>query len=397
MKGPAPPGTQVTYTIHTNSEDRSRALGLTANEPVIPIMMDIANPQKVRVAITGLSQSALHHTRVYVYDANTHYPGQYYDPTKSDNSEEMRTIRTILRQPAQKIDFARAKLVIDKLIDPSIDVESTLNTIAAMVGQIKALPEYGEDSAAKLQALRRYIYEPGAWNDNQPYRYDLDDPLGKNISNKLLAHYLATKKGNCVTMPLLFVILGQRLGLDITATTAPSHILVKVRDRPMGVWYNLEATSGAKPMREVWLRGQMPMTDEALANGLYLQPLTQKEVVALMATVLSEYALDQQAFDKALAIDNLTLEYYPKNVESMVRNGAACARLIRKYFIERYPTPSQIPTTYQGYYAYLGEQNRLWYANAEALGWREPTKEEDEQYLQKIDQVRQQQNPLLIR
>ena len=56
-----------------------------------------------------------------------------------------------------------------------------------------------------MQALKRYIYEPGEWNNFQPYQYDMDDPLGTKLSNKLLSHYLAAKKGNCVTMPFLFI------------------------------------------------------------------------------------------------------------------------------------------------------------------------------------------------
>ncbi len=31
-------------------------------------------------------------------------------------------------------------------------------------------------------------------------------------------------------MPFLFIILGQKLGLDVTASTAPEHVFVKYRD-----------------------------------------------------------------------------------------------------------------------------------------------------------------------
>lgn len=295
---------------------------------------------------------------------------------------EAGAIRKILGQPAERIDLARTKLTIDKMIDPSIDVESNLKTIDAMVARIRAMPEFGASSTSRLSALRRYVYESGAWNDRRAFRYDLDDPLGAKISNKLLPNYLASKKGNCVTMPFLFIILGQRLGIDVTASTAPMHIFVKFRN-DAGTWINLEATSSASPARDVWIRSQMPMTDQAIANGLYLQPLTKRETAAMMAATLAEFYLHRREYEKAIAMADVILEHYPKGVETMVLKGASYGRLIQR-FIDRYPSPSQIPANELGYYQYLFQSNSFWYAKAEALGWREETKAEEAKYLERV-------------
>lgn len=383
----APPGTKLTYSIAIGTETQTRKLDLIANRPFIPLIVDIPNPNRMRVAITGLTQPALKHTRVYVYDASSLPPGEYFDPARSD-FKEARDIRNILRQRVEEIDLTKTKLIIDRMIDPTIDVEANLKKIDTMAAGIRTMPEFGVSSASKLSALKRYVYEPGEWNDYRPFEYDLDDPFGMNISNKLLPTYLASRKGNCVTMPLLFIVLGQRLGIDVTASTAPKHLLVKWKNEA-GTWINLEATSGADPARDVWIRSQMPMTDQAIANGVYLQPLTKKETVAVMATTLAEYYLQQQKHEKAIAIADLVLEYHPKNVGMMTLKAAAYGRLTRRLFAEKYPSPSHIPVNQRNYYHYLAQNNRLWFAKAEALGWREETKEQDARYLQTIDQARQ--------
>jgi regulator of sirC expression with transglutaminase-like and TPR domain len=256
-----------------------------------------------------------------------------------------------------------------------------------MVAEIKKMPGFGTSSTASMLALKRYIYEPGEWNNFQFYQYDLDDPLGTKLSNKLLPRYLESKKGNCVTMPFLFVILGQRLGIDVTAATAPLHVLVKFKDET-GTSYNLETTSGANPARDVWYREQMPMTDESIAKGVYLRPLTKKETVAIMVNTLAEHYFEQGEFEKAITISNLTLEYYPRDVEAMVRKGSAYYRLLGKYYLEKYRSPDEIPDRAKGHYQYLSQSNLQWFAKAEALGWRQPTKEEDEKYIQKVSQER---------
>jgi regulator of sirC expression with transglutaminase-like and TPR domain len=386
IRNEAPQGTKVTYSITIGTETQARDLDLIANRPFIPLIVEIRHPSKMRVAVSGLSQPELNQTRVYTYEASSVPPGQYFDPARN-TFKETGVVRNILEQPAEAIDLARTKLIIDRMIDPTIDVEANLKKIDAMVTSIRMMREFGPANSSRLLALKRYIHESGAWNDYRPFQYDLDDPFGHDIRNKLLSVYVESRKGNCVTMPLFFIILGQRLGLDVTASTAPKHLLVKWKSEA-GLWVNLEATSGANPARDVWIRSQMPMTDQAIANGVYLQPLTKKETVAVMATTLAEYYLQQREYEKAIAIADVVLEYHPKNVGTMTLKAAAYGRLVRQRFAGKYPSPSQIPVSERSYYEYLAQNNHLWFAKAEALGWREETKEQEARYLQGIDQAR---------
>ncbi len=389
LKVPPLGSSKVVYSISIGDETQSRELDLVANQPFVPLITDIAAPQTVRIVIHGLTEPALQHTNVYVFDAATVAPGQYYDPAQNGVREAMR-VRALLNTQPEKIDLARVKLTIDKLIDSSVSVESTLQDLDAMIVTIKTLPEFSTSSASKLRALQRYIYERGEWNNQRPFEYDLDDPLGSKTSNKLLSSYLTSRKGNCVTMPLLFVILGQRLGVEVTASTAPKHILVKWKNE-VGTWINLEATSGANPARDVWIRQQMPMTDEALANGVYLQPLTKTETAALIASTLAEYYFGQHEYEKAIAIADVTLTYYPKDVGMMVLKGAAFGRLNREQLPGTFPAVALVPRDKIDRVQYLAQNNQRWFAKAEALGWREETLDDKAEYFRNIDQARREQ------
>ena len=53
--------------------------------------------------------------------------------TKPADHDSLQQIKALFEIPAQQIDLARAKLTIDKLVDPSIDVENALNSIDKMV------------------------------------------------------------------------------------------------------------------------------------------------------------------------------------------------------------------------------------------------------------------------
>lgn len=301
---------------------------------------------------------------------------------------EVARITAILKQPESEMDFGKIKLTIDKMIDPTINVDAGLKQIDGIVIQIRGMLRSNPSSNEKLLALKRYLYERGPWNGYEVFRYDFDDPRGTKIGNKLLSNYLSSKKGNCVSMPLLFIVLGQRLGLDVTASTAPEHVFVKYTDSDTGVTYSLEATSGASPARDIWIRQQSPMTDEAVANGIYLQKLTKRETVAVMAATLSENFSNRQEPEKMIAIADAVLPYYPKNVALILAKGSAYSMLMKKHFISKYPMPKDIPAKKQPYFRYLSEQNEFWYAKAEALGWRQPDMMQESRYLQAVSRAK---------
>ena len=185
-------------------------------------------------------------------------------------------------------------------------------------------------------------------------------------------------------MPLLFVILGQRLGIEVTASTAPEHVFVKYTDTVTRITYNLETTNGANPTRDVWYRQQMPMTDKAIANRLYLQKLTKRETVVVMAETLAQHYSENREAEKAITISNILLEYHPKFYSAMLRKGYSYYQLLAKHFLQKYPTPAQIPINERGYFQYLSDNNNLWYEKAESLGWQEPSQEQNQKYLNMV-------------
>ena len=56
---------------------------------------------------------------------------------------ELKQVQALLAAPKLQINFARAKLTIDQMVDPSMGLTTSI---------------------AKKDALRRYLYEAGNWN-----------------------------------------------------------------------------------------------------------------------------------------------------------------------------------------------------------------------------------------
>jgi hypothetical protein len=127
------------------------------------------------------------------------------------------SIKAELEKPDEVLDLGEFILSLQRMIDPSIDVPGSLKRLDGMAGELKAMFPVMANSRVKVEVLKKYLYVAGPWNDNRPFQYDLDDPLGQNIRNKLLSSYLDSHKGNCVSMPSLFVVLGRSRCLGATA------------------------------------------------------------------------------------------------------------------------------------------------------------------------------------
>lgn len=247
-------------------------------------------------------------------------------------------------------------------------------------------------SRDKVEALRAYLFDTSTWNFRQPFRYDLDDPFGSNIRNKLLPTYLATRKGNCISMPFLFIILGQKLGIDVTASTMPEHVFVKYRDET-GNLYNIEATSGGHFARDIWLQQQRPMTEKALANGIYMQSLSKKETVVMMADTLNEFYDQQGKPAHCWVLSELELKYYPKDVSAMLHISAASHQLREQYFADlrrKFPKQKSFTVSEEEYENLMRLERSAWHwwQEAVALGWHEPNKATRAKYLQIVNNTK---------
>lgn len=267
-----------------------------------------------------------------------------------------------------KEDYLQAKLAIDSIVDPSFSKTVVTKELDQLAAAARVMAGPSASDAVKLAALRKVIYSPGPWNGNRPFSYDHADPLGQNVRNKLLSTYLRTRRGNCVSMPTLFVVLARKLDLNVAFASAPLHVLVRYTD-PTGKSINLEATSGANLTRDAWYREKMPMSDRAVENGVYLRTLSREEGMAEMATTVVEHLTDAGRHQEAIEVADVILKHAPRNAYAMVRRGTAAAAILKADFFDKYPTPGQIPVNLVPRYRELAQMNNADFEAAEALGW----------------------------
>lgn len=296
---------------------------------------------------------------------------------------ELSPLRAQFEQPESSVDYADAKLIVDRLIDPSTDTAAVRRELDTWTKAVQGNIPVEATARDRLDALLKTLYQPGPWNQGWPFTYDLTDPLGKNPTNKRLATYLTTRKGNCVSMPILLAILGQRLDLPLTLATAPSHVLAKFADDTQQAWVNVEATAGGFKFDSSY-EHETGITPTAIENGIYLRPLTPRESVGVIASTLMEHYAAQRDSDALMAVANMALDANPKDPVAMVWKANAYYLQVQDRYVRRHPKASDIPLEQQADYLRLSGENLAWFTKAEQLGWVVKKPEQEANYLQSI-------------
>ena len=164
---------------------------------------------------------------------------------------------------------------------------------------------------------KRYVYAP--------FGYDFNDVFGHNSKEPLfVSKLLKTRKGNCRSLPYLYKILAEELGVSAHLALAPNHVYIKHNNKRNG-WFNTELTSGIFPI-DAWIMASGYVHVNAIINGVYMKALDNKESIALLLVDLAENYNDKYPNNDgsfALHCANRAIEVYPNFAKALILKAEA--------------------------------------------------------------------------
>ncbi len=209
---------------------------------------------------------------------------------------------------------------------------------------------------------------------HNPYHYDYNDYAGeKDYRNLFLTKCLATGFGQCASMPIVYLVLAEALGVKAYLSFAPQHGFVKYPDNDGNI-INYEPTSNWE-ITDKWYKDNMFISSDAVANGIYLDTLNSKQVVANCAFDLAiEYIKVDLTGNEDMILNCLKVgtRYFPKNnnlqslfiysmhLKTMLREEMRKNNITSLDDIERVPSAKKYYQEYlatEAYIAKLGYQD----------------------------------------
>ena len=157
-------------------------------------------------------------------------------------------------------DLLRGALLLAKLDNPEIEVESYLGSAARLAEEAKALAPENANDAERLAALDRLLFEELGFHGSRTNYYAR--------SNSYLNEVIDDREGLPVALSVLYIDLAKRLGLTVEGVGLPGHFVVR-----------FVPSEGEPQLIDVFDRGRRLTREEA--EALAGQPLDETAFATL--------------------------------------------------------------------------------------------------------------------
>ena len=224
----------------------------------------------------------------------------------------------------------------------------------------------------------------------QPIQYDFKDFKGeKDLSQVFVTKLLTSGKGQCHSMPLLYLCVAEILGAKANLSLAPEHSFIQVFDNN-NRRLSFECTNG-NLVSEGWLMQSGFINATALKNKTYLDTLSQRK---LFAQCLADLAIGYQ---KRFGNDDFLKEMQQKIEQIDSSNLAAkilSANMATVFALNQIksagsPRPEELANYPVAYQAYLQMQES--YTRLDNTGFQEMPPEIYQAWLKSIEKEQENQ------
>jgi regulator of sirC expression with transglutaminase-like and TPR domain len=130
----------------------------------------------------------------------------------------------MIQRPEADIDLARSALLVAAENDPELDVEAEMARLDGWAGELGRRLDPSWNNLQRLARLRTFMYEDlGFKGDVQGYY---------SPANSLLHSVMSRRLGIPLTLSIVFMEIGWRLGIPFEGVGFPGHFLVRLAGEP---------------------------------------------------------------------------------------------------------------------------------------------------------------------
>ncbi|CCZ09756.1 uncharacterized protein BN783_01030 [Odoribacter sp. CAG:788] len=266
-------------------------------------------------------------------------------------------------------------------LDGNLDYDeycTGIDTVATFLRNFITANGLDQYKTAGNYALFEYFSRPYSGNGHKPFTYDYEDFGGTDDFTKLfVTKAMRTHSGQCRSLPVYYKILAEAIGAEAYIAFAPQHLFIRHRDEmEPNKWVNVELTTQSLS-REISYIENFGITDAAIRNKVYLNPLTDKETIAyLLSELATGYLRKYENYDDFTWLcANKSIEHYPQNITALHQKGNIINIRLMEYLAYN-------GRVYDDYARLLDDKWKENFELVKELGWTEMSDEVYEKLLQ---------------
>ena len=223
----------------------------------------------------------------------------------------------IVDAPDEEIDLARAALLIAATEYPALNVERELFRIDALAEGVAH--RLDDDSPLyQLNTLSEYMFDELKFAGNHTNYYD--------PRNSFLNDVMERRLGIPITLSLLYIEVGKRLGIPLLGIGMPAHFIVRHRDDP-DVFVD-PFHGGILLSEDECAQRLKQATQGALAwEAQFLEPVSCHAFIARMLRNLKVVYLQRRNYERVLSTIDRLIALQPQEAVEFRDRGVVNYRL----------------------------------------------------------------------
>ena len=229
--------------------------------------------------------------------------------------------RQIIQRPDPDVDLAEAALLIAKGAYPDLDVQSYLRRIDELAWGLRARVAEDAPASELIVELNRFLFEEHGFAPNVEDYYD--------PRNSFLNDVLERRVGIPITLSVLYMEVGARVGLPLQGVSFPGHFLVKCQVEAGMVILDPYCGGVSLSLQDLQQRLREARGGEvsrAIVAGM-LVAANKKEILTRMLRNLKAIYLDKQQHARALSIIDCIVALRPGEATEVRDRGLTYLKL----------------------------------------------------------------------
>jgi regulator of sirC expression with transglutaminase-like and TPR domain len=226
-----------------------------------------------------------------------------------------------------RIDLAHACLLIAQDAYPDLPVERYLGDIERMALRLRGRMPQTSAPEERVAVLNQFLFEDLGFRGNTEEYYD--------PRNSYLNDVIDRKVGIPISLSIVYMVLGRRVGLPLEGVSFPGHFLVRLRMR-QGVLV-LDPFAGGAPQSEADLRDRLQRvippgaTDRVPLSELpldqFIEAATNRQILARVLRNLKTIYRETDKPERMLEVLNRMLVVAPESSADLRERGIVYQRL----------------------------------------------------------------------
>ncbi|HLX36847.1 MAG TPA: tetratricopeptide repeat protein [Candidatus Binataceae bacterium] len=214
----------------------------------------------------------------------------------------------------EPIPLARGAFLIAQEEYRDLDIDKYLDKIAALAREAELVVRVGNDTIEKIQLLSHFLFEQKGFDGNSD---DYSDPR-----NSFLNEVLDRRLGIPITLSILYIEIGRRLGLNLYGVGFPTHFLVKAVDDRGELIIDPFYDGAILTLEEIRARLTQIYGQPVEVSPAHLKPVGTRQILVRVLRNLKAVYMQKADSNRALAALDRILLLDPRSLEELMERGA---------------------------------------------------------------------------